>query len=185
MNTKLTEFRKSIDGDDGLQSKRKLLVMVCVTFLALNLTGATIEEANTFLFKIKFSNYIGLSYLFVASVTFLTLRYYSYAQDHHSKLFDFWSERLLADYTVFLYDHEDEEVRGFLGNAINVYGGDAPGIRDAKYCVSGMFQRSISYLSEGLDEERGSYSYTEYISLNKFTEKWRPYNYFRLAIARA
>lgn len=154
--------------------------MACVTFLALNLTGATLEEANTFLFKIKFSNYIGLSYLFIASVIFLTLRYYSYAQDHHSKLYDFWSERLLADYKVFIYDHEDEEVRGFLGNAINVYGGDEPGIRDAKYCVSGIFQRSISYPSEGMDEERGPYSYTEHISLNKLTNKWRLRHYLWL-----
>lgn len=173
MNIQLIEFRKSIDGDEGLQSKRKLLVMVCVTFLALNLTGASLEEANTFLFKIKFSNYIGLSYLFVASVTFLTLRYYSYAQDHHSKLYDFWSERLLADYKVFIYDHEDEEVRGFLRDVINVYGGDEPGIQNAKYCVSGIFQRSISYPSVGMNEERGPYTYTKYISLNKFTKKWR------------
>lgn len=182
MNKKLAEFRKIIDGDEGLQSKRKLLVMVCVTFLALNLTGATLDEANTFLFKIKFSNYIGLSYLFVASVIFLTLRYYSYAQDHHSKLYDFWSERLLADYKVFIYDHEDEEVRGFLGNAINVYGGDEPGIKDAEYCVSGIFQRSISYPSEGLDEERGPYSYTEHINLKKFNKKWRPRHYLWLLL---
>lgn len=182
MDTKLTEFRKSIDSDEGLQSKRKLLVMVCVTFLALNLSGATLEEANTFIFKITFSNYAGLSYLFVAGVIFLTLRYYSYAQDHQSKLYDLWSGRLLADYKVFIYDHEDEEVRGLLGNAIKVYGGDEPGIRDAKYHISGFFQRSICYPSEGMDDVRGPYSYTEYISLSKFNEKWRPKHYLWLLI---
>lgn len=182
MNNKLNEFRKSIDGDEGLQSKRKLLVIVSVTFLALNLTGATLEEANTFLFKIHFSNHVGLSYLFVASIIFLTLRYYSYAQDYHSKLYDFWSERMLADYRVFNCDPADQEVRGFLSNAIDVWSGDEPGISDAKYCVSGLFQRSISYPSEGTDEERGPYSYTKYISLNKFNKKWKPYHYLWLLI---
>jgi len=66
----LTKFRESIDCDAGLQSKRKLLVMACSIFLAINLTGATIEEANTFLFKVKFENHSGLNTLFLASIFF-------------------------------------------------------------------------------------------------------------------
>lgn len=181
MNTELAEFRKTIDSDIGLQSKRKVLVIICVTLLALNLTGATIEEINTFIFKIKFSNYIGLNYLFLSSVFFLTLRYYSYAQDHHSKLYDFWSNRLLSDHKIFIYDHEDEEVRGFLSPAINIYGGDEPGIMDAKYCVTGVFKRSISYPSSYVhgDDEKPQ-DYIEHISLNKFNKKWKLRHYLWL-----
>jgi hypothetical protein len=180
VNTELIEFRACLDSDKGFQSKRKLLVVVCIIFLAINLTGATIEEANTFLFKIKFSNHIGLSYLFVAAISYLTIRYYAYAQDHHSKLYNYWSARLLANYKLFYYDHRHEEIGGMLGKAINVYGGDEPGIQNSKYCTKGIFGRTISYQSEGTDEEVGEYSYTKHIDLTKFNEQWKPYHYLLL-----
>ena len=182
MSEELKKFRESIDCDTGLQSKRKLLVMACSIFLAINLTGATIEEANTFLFKIRFSNHTGLSILFVASIFFLTIRYYSYAQDYHSKLHEFWSGRLLADYKIFNFDHHDGTIGGLLGKAINVYGGDEPGIENSKYRVSGIFQRSVSYKSNGMDEERGQFYRTEYVDLNKFDKNWRFYHYLWLLI---
>lgn len=180
MDNELIDFRASIDSDKGLQSKRKLLVMVCITFLALNLTGATLEEANTFLFKIKFTSYSGLSYLFLGTIIFLTIRYYSYAQDHHSKLYDYWSRRLLAHHKIFYYSHSDEEAKGLLGKAINVYGGDEPGISKPKYCVNGIFKRSISYLCEELDETGEQVQYNKYIDLHKFGDKWKPHHYLSL-----
>jgi hypothetical protein len=182
VSEELKKFRESIDCDIGLQSKRKLLVVACSIFLAINLTGATIEEANTFIFKIRFSNHAGLSILFVASIFFLTIRYYSYAQDYHSKLHEFWSGRLLSDYKIFSFDHHDGTIGGFLGKAINVYGGDEPGIENARYRVSGIFQRSVSYESTGTDEERGKFYYTEYIGLNKFGKNWRLHHYLWLLI---
>ncbi len=156
--------------------------MACSIFLAINLTGASIEEANTFLFKIKFSNHAGLSALFVASILFLSIRYYAYAQDYHSKLHEFWSERLLTDYKIFSFDHLDGTIGGLLGKVIDVYGGDEPGIEHAKYCVSGIFQRSISYQSTGMDE-RGQYYYTAHIDLTKFEKDWKWRNYLKILIA--
>lgn len=180
MKEELSDFRASIDNDEGLQSKRKLLVMVCITFLALNLTGATLEEANTFLFKIKFTNYIGLSYLFLVTIIFLTIRYYSYAQDHHSKLYNYWSQRLIENYRILHYNREDDDPKGLLGNAIDVYVRDEPGISRPKYCVSGIFKRSISYTSRGFDEAGEECYFTTYIALYNFGEKWRFHNYLWL-----
>jgi len=180
VNEDLSDFRASIDNDEGLQSKRKLLVMVCITFLALNVTGATLEEANTFLFKIKFTNYIGLSYLFLATIFFLTIRYYSYAQDHHSKLQSYWSKRLISNYRILHYSHEDDDPKGLLGNAIDIYIRDEPGITTPKYCVSGIFKRSISYTSQGFDETGVQCYFTKYIALNNFSKTWKTYHYLLL-----
>ncbi|MWV13572.1 hypothetical protein F3I62_15830 [Pseudomonas sp. R-28-1W-6] len=180
MKDELSDFRTSIDNDEGLQSKRKLLVMACIIFLALNLTGATLEEANTFLFKIKFTNYVGLSYLFLAAIIFLTIRYYSYAQEHHSKLYNYWSQRLIDNYRILYYSHEDDDPKGLLGKAIDVYIRDEPGISKAKYCVSGIFKRSISYTSPGFDETGVQCYFTKYIPLTNFGEKWKLRHYLWL-----
>lgn len=154
--------------------------MACIIFLALNLTGATLEEANTFLFKIKFTNYIGLSYLFLSTIFFLTIRYYSYAQDHHSKLYAYWSNRLIDNYKILYYGHEDYEPKGLLGKAINVYLPDEPGIGNPKYCVSGIFKRSISYTSEGYDETGAECQFIKHIALHKFGGEWKFNHYLWL-----
>ncbi|NOH82088.1 hypothetical protein F0231_20445 [Vibrio sp. RE86] len=177
MSEELKEFRASIDIDQGFQSKRRMLMMACMTFLALNLSGATLEEANTFLFKIKFNNYIGLSYLFLLSIVFLTLRYYSYAQDYHSRLYEFWTKRMLSDHRVFFYDSFDDEISGLLSKSISVWVGDEPGLTEPSYKVSGLFKRTLSYRSEDIDEERGPYYYTEYIDLYKVTDSWNRKHY--------
>ncbi|MUK43721.1 hypothetical protein GNP61_19440 [Aliivibrio fischeri] len=180
MTKELDDFRLLIDSDGGLQTKRKLLTTLCVVFLSLNLSGATLEEANTFLFKIKFSNYIGLSYLFLAAILFLTLRYYSYAQNYHKKLYDFWTQRLLSSHQVFYFDPHHAEFGGLVGEAITVFGYDDLGVLKPNYCITGIFKRSISYKTSGIDDERGQYFYSEYISLCKFNEKWRLSNYIML-----
>ncbi|MUJ21712.1 hypothetical protein [Aliivibrio fischeri] len=180
MTKKLDEFRLLIDHDQGLQSKRKLLMMLCITFLALNLSGASLEEANTFLFKIKFTNYIGLSYLFMGSILFLTLRYYSYAENYHVQLYNLWSERLLKDFNIFWYDPQEAHIGGLLGKIIRVSGYDEPGIDKAKYRKVGIFKRSISYNTSDFDNERGEYFYVKYISLYKFDDGWSFFDYMTL-----
>ncbi|SDG67667.1 hypothetical protein SAMN05216603_1032 [Pseudomonas benzenivorans] len=169
-----------MDNDEGLQTKRKLLIMVCIIFLAINLTGATLEEANTFLFKIKFTNYTGLSYLFLAAIIFLTIRYYSYAQHYHSKLYDHWSQRLIRNYKILYYIYGDTEPKGLLGKAIDVYIGDEPGITEPKYCVRSLFRRSISYESKAYDSTGEPCLDTKYISLTDFGEKWKFHHYLSL-----
>lgn len=180
MSNELENFRKSLDEDSGLQSKRRILVMVCLVFLALNLSGATLEEANTFIFKITFTNHVGLNYFFIASIFFMTIRYYSYAQGYHNRLYKFWTQRLLDDPKVFHYNYQEEEVSGLLGKAVDVLGYDEPGIGEPSYCYTGFFKRSLSYRSEGEDERRGPYYYTKYIVLNKFTETWQLKDYIYL-----
>ena len=63
-----SELTQAIDNDAGLQSKRKLLTVASLILLALSFSGATIDEANTFIFKIKFANQNGLGILLVLSI---------------------------------------------------------------------------------------------------------------------
>ncbi|WP_441004595.1 hypothetical protein [Pseudocolwellia agarivorans] len=176
----LNKFREELDNDLGFNSKRKTLIIVCLVFLALNLSGAKLEEANTFIFKIKFTDYQGLSFLFFTCIIFLTLRYFSYAQNYHNQLFNFWSTRMFGDYKLFYYDSRIGEVKGHLENAFDVCGGDEPGIQKPFYVISGIFQRSISYDSKGHDEEEGDFYFKQYVNLNKYNDKWGRLDYLKL-----
>ena len=168
----IDQYRDDIDNDKGLAAKRRVLVIVSLLLLALSVSGASIKEANTFIFRIEFSNHVGLTYLLGAAVIFLLLRYYAYAQSYQSQLFDFWSARLLNDYRVFSYNTAEDEVQGLLGKRIDIWGGDEPGIREPRYKKMGMLKRNIVYTSEGEDEQHGTYSYNENIELNKYSETW-------------
>ena len=170
MNIK--EFREKIDNDSGLISKRKSLVLICIIFLAINLSGATLTEANTFIFRIIFENNKGLSLMFVASIIFLTIRYYNYAQSYQALLFSFVALRMMSDYRVFYYDSRFGDVSGLLEGAINVHGGDEPGIEKASYRITGILQRALVYPSSGEDENGERYYTKNYINLNSFTNNW-------------
>ena len=168
----IDQYREDIDNDEGLAAKRRALVIVSLLLLALSVSGASIKEANTFIFRIEFSNHVGLTYLLGAAVIFLLLRYYAYAQSYHSQLFDFWSARLLNDYRVFSYNSAEDEVQGLLGKRIDIWGGDEPGIQEPRYRKVGMLKRNIVYTSQGEDDQHGPYSYNENIELNKYSETW-------------
>lgn len=168
----IDQYRAEIDNDEGLAAKRRALVIVSLLLLALSVSGASIKEANTFIFRIEFSNHVGLTYLLGAAVIFLFLRYYAYAQSYHSQLFDFWSARLLNDYRVFSYNTARDEVHGLLGKRINLWGGDEPGIQEPRYKKVGMLKRNIVYTSEGQDDEHGAYSFDENVELNQYSETW-------------
>lgn len=176
----LVEFRDKIDSDVGFNKKRNILVTLCILFLAINASGASIEEANTFIFKIRFTNHIGLNYLLFAAIVFLTLRYYGYAKYYHEKLFHFWSQRMLSDYRLFFYDNMEYDISGHLGKIIDLWGGDEPGISEVQYRVTGLFKRCIIYPSQGIDEMRGPYHYNEHIKLYKFNDKWKFSDYLLL-----
>lgn len=157
-----------------------MLVIVSLLLLALSVSGASIKEANTFIFRIEFSNYVGLTYLLGAAVIFLLLRYYAYAQSYHSQLFDFWSARLLSDYRVFSYNAANDELQGLLSKRIDIWGCDEPGIQEPRYKKVGILRRNIVYASEGQDDEHGTYSYDENIELNKYSESWTKNDYRKL-----
>lgn len=176
----IDEYRAHLDSDVGLAAKRKILIVVSLLLLALNVSGASIKEANTFVFRVEFSNHVGLTYLLGVAVAFLMLRYYAYAESYHSQLFDFWSARLLRDYRVFSYDHREDAVDGLLGKAVNVWGGNEPGIQKSRYKKVGILKRNLVYTSCGHDEYHGDYTYNENIELNSYSEKWTKKDFRKL-----
>ena len=100
---------EEIDADEGLKSKRKLLTISSLVLLALSFSSARVEEANTFLVKLKFDNQDGLGILLVLGVLFLFIRYFNYASKYHQKLFKAWSDRLLRDdYCSIKHPFENE-----------------------------------------------------------------------------
>lgn len=176
----IDEYREKLDSDEGLAAKRRALVIVSLLLLALSVSGAEIKEANTFIFKLEFSNHSGLTYLLGVAVIFLMLRYYAYAQNYHSQLFDLWSTKLLSDYRVFSYDASEGEVNGLLGKVLNVWGEEEPGIREARYKKIGILKRNIVYTAHGHDERHGEYSYDENIELNRYSDKWTKKDFLKL-----
>jgi len=88
---------EQIDVDEGLKSKSKQLTVISLILLALSFSGAKVEEANTFILKLKFENQEGISVLLVFALLFLLLRYYNYACKYHQQLYINWSTRLLRD----------------------------------------------------------------------------------------
>jgi hypothetical protein len=104
------ELIDAIDADEGLKTKRRLLTIASVTLLALSFSGAKIEEANSFIFKIKFLHQNGLAILLVLSIIFLMIRYYNYAKKYHDRLYSIWSSRLIE--RTFYYSrgqHPDDD----------------------------------------------------------------------------
>jgi hypothetical protein len=178
----IEQYRADIDSDEGLAAKRRLLVIISLLLLALSISGASIKEANTFIFRIEFSNHVGLTYLLGAAVIFLLLRYYAYAQHYQSKLFDFWSARLLNDYRVFSYNSKTDGFDGLLGKRIDIWSGDEQGIKEPRYKKVGMLKRNLVYTSEGQDEEGGTYNYEDNIELNQYSETWTRKNFRKLLI---
>lgn len=176
----INRFREAIDSDEGLKSKRKILISLCVILIGLNFSGATLHEANTFIFKIKFTNHENILYLFAISILFLTLRYYGYAKSYHDQLFLFWSKRMLSDYRVFCYTPKEEDISGLLSKRIDIWPGDEPGIQSPNYKINGIFQRNLTYETKGYDEVHGEYSYQSDIELNAYKDKWNRKDYFEL-----
>ncbi|ATG58214.1 MULTISPECIES: hypothetical protein [Pseudoalteromonas] len=175
----LKEYRRNLDKNLGLVSKRKILATLSILLLAIQFTGAVFKEANTFIFKIEFTNQNGLSIFLFISVLYMLIRYYSYAHEFHEELFNLRAERMLKDPKIFRYMHGQEKVTGLLGKAISLSGEDNPGIRDAKYYTDGLYRRKIVFLNEYYDHD-GPVMLEETISLNKFNNEWKIKDLIRL-----
>jgi len=176
----LKEQFEKFDNDENLKSIRKFLVTVSMILIALELSGATIKEANTFLFKLEFRNESGVTYLLVFSILYLIVRYYNYAQPYHQRLFELWSSRMLKDPDFFYYNNVDDGVYGFISAAIDVYGGDEPGVSAVTYEVSGLFKRRLSYPTAGYSQDGDQEYFPTYINLNKWTDKWKFRSFLKL-----
>ncbi|HIF5955829.1 TPA: hypothetical protein ACX3FU_004439 [Vibrio parahaemolyticus] len=180
MNPLLDEYRLQIAADEGLKAKRRNLVMLSAVLIALNFSGAVIKEANTFLFKIEFTDQHGINDLFFLSVSYLLLRYYSYAQQYHQKLTQLWCVEMFSDAKVFFYHPESENVEGLASHCLQMWGGDEPGLRNTRYRISGFFQRSLVYEKEYHDDEGNIEYYDHAVSCNRFNEKWSLWDFIKL-----
>ena len=103
-----------IDGDEGLKSKRKLLTITSLILLAIVLSGARIEEANTFIFRISFENSERLTGLLFLSVLVLLLRYRNYAYRYKKQLYQLWVSRMLSNPFFQVRDDQDTSISGYL-----------------------------------------------------------------------
>jgi hypothetical protein len=113
-NEKAPSITEQIDNDEGLKSKRKMLIIVSLITLALTFADAKIEEVNTFIFKLSFGNNGGITFLLVCSIVFLLIRYFTYARPYHEKIYKLWSTRMLDDPFFFVHQQHDDEFTGFV-----------------------------------------------------------------------
>ncbi|MDY1045514.1 hypothetical protein SOM55_01685 [Pseudomonas coleopterorum] len=178
------EFRAAMDDDKSFQARRRVLVIVSLLLLAFVTSGAQIKEANTFIFKIEFTNYDGLKYLLVFSVLACTVRYYSYSERYHNKLFRFWSSKLLHDYNIYHLDHQTGEPSGLLGRKINIYG-DRYDVQNPVYRKAGFFRRSVGLKTINLDGHEAGIVLEEHWDLNEYKGGWRRQDLRKLLLAEA
>ena len=64
------ELQKEIDSDGGLNGKKRILTVTSLILLAIQFTGATIVEANTFILRLSFTHQNGLALLLFLSIIF-------------------------------------------------------------------------------------------------------------------
>lgn len=116
-------IKQLIDNDEGLKSKKRLLVITSLIMLAIQFSGAKVVEANTFILKLEFTHQVGIPFLLVISICFLMVRYYNYAGKYHDKLYELWSGCLLEDDLYYVYnpytDDHDGFVYGLMPNNFN------------------------------------------------------------------
>lgn len=174
-----TKLREKIDNDNFLQVKRKSLIIVSIVFLSLNLSGATLEEANTFIFKIRFENSFGISTIFIISIIFLSIRYYGYAKPYHKKLFKAWSSNVIHDEKSLVISRGGESTTGILSKLIpSVY---EDNIDNIKYNRKLFFNRFITYDQDVFNEENKEYERATFeINLNKYTKNWSKSDYYKI-----
>jgi hypothetical protein len=171
MNTE--DFRKAIDADDGLKSKRRTLFLLSLLLLAIVVSGANIKEASSLIFKIEFTNHENLQWLLIAGIFYSALRYYAYSEIYRDELFNQWSKKLISDPTVYRYDQHKEEVGGLLEKAVDVWGGDEPGLAEPEYRRIRLLKRVIAYSATEEDAMDGPIYFKKYIDLNKYDSRWK------------
>ena len=111
---KEASFAERIDNDSGLKTKARMLTITSLLLMTVMVTGATIEEANTFIFKVVILNQAGVPAMMVIAIIFLMVRYYSYAKPYHAEVEGIWHEKLLSDPFCFKYDEQYQEPYGLI-----------------------------------------------------------------------
>jgi hypothetical protein len=90
-------FRKRMDDDVGLRSKRRMLTIASTILIGLQVTGASIIEVNTLVVKLNFMHPQGITIFLFFTIIFLGIRYYNYAKEYQDELFERWSSRMLRE----------------------------------------------------------------------------------------
>lgn len=116
---RLEAFRKELNSDKGLQSKRKILTYISLIILSIELSGATIKEANTFIFKIDFVRPEGLNMLLALLLLFCLIRYFNYSCQYSERLSSFWKSSFLSDDRILFFDDHAETYYGLLSPIAN------------------------------------------------------------------
>lgn len=180
----LTEQMKN---DSDFQSKRKQLIVTSVLLMAMSLSDAQLKEANSFIFKIDFSNSAAFGWMVFFAVIVLIVRYYSLAFRYHYYLFEIWAEDMIKDYRVFGYHVEEDDPgeyypHGLLSKIKRDACSRSVGYYDFKrdeikprYKAHGIFKRSIYY---SIDYPHATEETV--INLNKFDSDWTRKDFYTL-----
>jgi len=95
--------------DERLKSSRIKLITVALILLVTEVSGASITEANTFIFKIEFKKAENIPFLLFMATVLLTIRYHNYAVKYHRQLYSQWDEAMLSTGYFMSWDgHSDE-----------------------------------------------------------------------------
>ena len=173
--------------DSDFQSKGKQLTVVSILLMAMSLSNAQLKEANTFIFKIDFSNSAAFGWMVFFGVIVLMVRYYSLAFKYHYYLYEMWAEDMMKDYRVFGYHSEEDDPgeyyphgliskiqRDACSRSIGYYDFERDKIIPI-YKAHGAFKRSIYYR---IDYPHGTEETV--INLNKFDSDWTRKDFYEL-----
>lgn len=171
-------LKQQIDGDEQLQKLGRKLSILSLLFMGVMLTGATIEEANTFVFKVKVTTQEAIPAMFLLSVLYLLFRYYTYARPYQKQIDQAWNQRLNA--TLF-HIYEDPEDGEWYGRAIDLQPKgiqlDSPNPNDRQYVqiqyqYTGFFLRSAKYTDyveeHGVEVEPAPVPLWEKVSIKEY-----------------
>lgn len=165
--------------DDEFKSKRNQLTIISILLMVMILSDAQIKEANTFIFKIEFSNTHAFGWLVLLGVIVLTVRYYSFAFKYHRQLFKLWSTEMVNDNRLLAFYHDYDgndliEPHGLFSKLKEEHFAKSSIPAEHReeqyrltYNTSPLLRRTLSY-----DVDVGPYIHTESVNLNKYDENW-------------
>lgn len=173
--------------DSEFQSKRKQLVVVSILLMAMSLSDAQLKEANTFIFKIDFSNSVAFGWMVFFGVIVLMIRYYSFAFKYHFYLFEMWADDMMRDYRVFGYHTPEDDPTEYYphglfsklknhscSRSIAHYDFERERIKPT-YKAHGFFKRTLHY-----DVHNPYEPESHAVNLNKFDENWTMKDYLKM-----
>ncbi|WP_429013052.1 hypothetical protein [Aeromonas hydrophila] len=173
--------------DDEFKSKRNQLTIISILLMAMSLSDAQIKEANTFIFKIEFSNTHAFGWLVLLGVMVLTVRYYSVAFKYHRQLFKMWADELIKDRRVLTYHYDQDETKLYIPSGmltkINEEALSMPltheeyeeNIINMEYRFNGIFKRIVCYRIN-----IGDYFERVIVDLNKYDDLWTKHDFHEI-----